>query len=55
VIRAPWHISKKQILQDLEVLYFADHISPLTESVEPALPDAGNPVVRNWALSVEVT
>ena len=46
---APWYTSNRQIHEDLEVLFFADHITALTESFDSTLADVGNPLV--WQLS----
>ena len=42
---APWYICNKQILEDLEVLFFADHIRALTESDNSTLTGVGNSVI----------
>jgi hypothetical protein len=43
---APWHMSNRQIHEDLGVPFFADHIRALTDSFDSKLADAGNPIVR---------
>jgi hypothetical protein len=45
-INAPWYVSTRQIHEDLEIPFFADHIRALTESFDSKLADAGNPLVR---------
>jgi hypothetical protein len=39
-------MSNRQIHEDLEVPFFADHIRALTESFDSKLADAGNPLIR---------
>jgi len=39
---APWHVSNRQIRDDLGVPLFADHIRALTESFDSKLADVGN-------------
>jgi hypothetical protein len=46
---APWYTSNRQIHEDLGVLFFADHITAVTESFDSTLADVGNPLV--WQLS----
>jgi hypothetical protein len=43
---APWYVSNRQILEDLGVSLFADHIRALTASFDSKLVDMGNPLVR---------
>jgi hypothetical protein len=43
---APWYVSNKQIHEGLGILFFTDHIRALTESFDPKLANAGNPLVR---------
>ena len=43
---APWYVSNRQIHEDLGVPLFADHIRPLTESLDSKLADVGNTLVR---------
>jgi hypothetical protein len=46
---APWHVSSRQILEDLSVPLFADHIRALTASSDSKLADVGNPKFGNSA------
>jgi hypothetical protein len=43
---APWYVSNRQILEDLGIPLFADHVRALIESFDSKLADAGNPLVR---------
>jgi hypothetical protein len=43
---APWYISKRQIHEDLGVLFFEEHTRALTESYDSKLGGVGNPLVR---------
>jgi hypothetical protein len=43
---APWYVGNKQIHEDLEIPFFADHIRALSESFDSKLADAGNPLFR---------
>jgi hypothetical protein len=45
-INAPWYVSNRQILEDLGIPFFADHIRALTESFDSKLSNAGNPLVK---------
>ena len=42
----PWHVSNRQIHEDLDVPLFAEHIRALTASFDSKLFDVGNPLVR---------
>jgi len=43
---APCYVSNRQIHEDLDVPFFADHIRALTASFGSKLADVGNPLVR---------
>jgi len=43
---ASWYVSNRQILEDLGVPLFADHIRALTASFDSKLADMENPLVR---------
>ena len=43
---APWHISNRQIHEDLDVSFFADHIRTPIASFDSKLVDVRNPLVR---------
>jgi hypothetical protein len=43
---APWYVGNRQILEDLGIPFFADHIRAQTESFYSTLADARNPLVR---------
>jgi hypothetical protein len=42
--RAPWYISNRQIHEDFEVPFFADHIKALTESFDSKVSCCGEPL-----------
>jgi len=43
---APWYVSNRQILEELGVPLFADHIRALSASIDSKLADVENPLVR---------
>jgi hypothetical protein len=43
---APWYVGNRQIHEDLDIPFFADHIRALTDSFDSKLADAWNPLVR---------
>jgi hypothetical protein len=45
---ALWHVSNRQIHEDLSFPLFADHITALTASFASKLADVGNPKVRQF-------
>jgi hypothetical protein len=42
----PWYVSKRQIQEELMILFFANDIRALTESFDLNLADAGSPFFR---------
>jgi hypothetical protein len=51
VAGAPFHLSNRQIHEDLGVPFFADHVRALTESFDSKLADAGNPTATGQILT----
>ena len=43
---ALWHVSNREIHEDLGVPLFADHIRALNANFDSKLADVGNPLVR---------